>query len=120
MTSGSMPTVASSRAVAAASSTTKRARGARFTGPSSVRAARSQLAFHPLEEQEPAQRGQVLQEVQQLTVPLGGRMRPERVCGEGVHENEDGEQAGRPAQLPADHDEQSGDELEDAERGRAG
>jgi hypothetical protein len=36
---------------------------------------RPQLAVHPHQEQESAQRGHVLQEMQQLQALLGGRMR---------------------------------------------
>jgi hypothetical protein len=74
----------------------------------------------PREEHEATQRGEVLQKVEQLTVPLGGRVRPERMSQEGVPEDEQGQQTGDPSYLPPQHGGQAGDRLEGAEDDRPG
>jgi hypothetical protein len=53
--------------------------------------------------------------VEQLAVLLGGRVRPERMRQEGIHEAEQGQQTGHPSHLPPQHDGQAGDQLEGAE-----
>jgi hypothetical protein len=53
--------------------------------------------------------------VQQLTMPLGNRVRPKWMGEKRVHKDEQGEQAGNPSNPPTQHNEKAGDHLEGAE-----
>jgi hypothetical protein len=58
--------------------------------------------------------------MEQLTVLLGGWVRPERMGEKGIDKDEQGKQAGDPPYLPTQHDEKTGNQLEDAEYDRPG
>jgi hypothetical protein len=77
--------------------------------------AESWRPVQPREEHETTQRGEVLQKVEQLTVLLGGWVRPERMSQKGIHEDEQGQQTGDPPYLPPQHDDKAGGQLEGAE-----
>ena len=58
--------------------------------------------------------------MQQLTMPLGNRVRPERMRKERIHNNEKSKQAGDPTHPPTQHDQETYNQLEGAEYNRSG
>jgi hypothetical protein len=46
--------------------------------------------IEPGQEYQPTQGGQILQEIEQLAVPFGGRVSPEGMGKECIHEDEQG------------------------------